>query len=91
MNKEIIKRIFTIVLPCLITFGVLVYFCFKDNSLLILLNTFPRLNKLYLSFSIISIVLYWLLDARSTRELSPDLFHSFFEYFKLTMYGLFYG
>lgn len=91
MNKEIVKKIFTIVLPCLITLGILIYFCFKDNSLSVLLNIFPKLDKLYLFLSVILMVLYWIFDALSIRELSPNLFSSFFEYFKLTMYGLFYG
>lgn len=91
MIRENINKIFTKILPCLFTFGILIYFCIKDNNFLILVNIFPKLKKTYLLLSIFSIISYWIFNALSIKKLRPNFFNSFYGYFKLTMYGIFYG
>ena len=91
MNRELIKKFFTVILPCLLTFSILIYFCVKDNNFLSLINVFPRLKKSYLFLSVLSMIFYWIFNALSIKELRPSFFASFCGYFKLTMYGIFYG
>ena len=91
MIREYIKKLFTIVLPCLFTFGILVYFCIKDNNFIILISIFPKLKKTYFLLSIVSMILSWIFNALSIKKLRSNFFISFYDYFKLTMHGVFYG
>ncbi len=90
MNKTT-KNIFTVTLPCMVTFGILAYFCIKDNNLLTLINIIPKLRIHYLLCALLMPVVYWLTDCLIIKKISPDLLSSFGEYFKLVMYGQFYG
>lgn len=90
MNKTI-KNIITTFLPCVLTFGILIYFCIKDNNLLKLINIIPKLRIRYLLCALLMPIIYWITDCLMLKEISPDLLSSFGEYFKLVMYGQFYG
>lgn len=85
------KTIFTVVLPCVVTSGILAYFCIKDNNLLTLISIIPKLNMRYLLCALLMPVVYWTMDCLILKEISPDLLSSFGEYFKLVMHGQFYG
>ena len=81
MDKEKLKKNITTTVPCLITFGILIYFCVKDNNLVTLINLFPSLKIHYLLFSVLMLVIYWLSDSLIVKELSPNLLCKFSEYF----------
>ena len=91
MIKRKIKNFFFKVLPCCISFGILLCFCVQDNNFINLLNIFPKINIFYFSFSIISIFIYWAVDTLTIKEFLPKISNSIFDYFKITMYGQFYG
>ena len=85
------KKFITKVLPCLISFGILIYFCIQNNNLLVLIDIFPKLKFIYLILAIFSIFLSWFFDCLMLKELLPKFSNSIFDYFKVTMYGQFYG
>ena len=91
MINNYFKKFITKILPCLISFGILIYFCIQNNNFLVLINIFPKLKFVYLILAIFSIFLSWLFDCLMIKELLPKFSNSIFDYFKITMYGQFYG
>ena len=86
-----VKKTLSKIIPCMISFFILVYFCVKDNNLLTLISVFPRLNFLYFGLAVCSIFVYWFTDALVFKELLPEYCNKISGYIKLTMYGQFYG
>lgn len=87
LSKSFLLKIF----PCIISFGILIYFCVENNNFITLIGIFPKLNILYFILSIVSIILYWITDGMIIKELLPEFSKSRIDYIKLTMYGQFYG
>lgn len=86
------KKIFLLkILPCIISIGILVYFCIENNNFMTLIDIFPKLNILYLLLSIVSIAVYWISDSMIIKGLLPEFSKSILDYIMLTMYGQFYG
>ncbi|MBO6126511.1 MAG: flippase-like domain-containing protein [Clostridia bacterium] len=85
------KKFITKILPCLISFGILLYFCIQNNNFLVLINIFPKLKFVYLILAIFSIFLSWFFDCLMIKNLLPKFSKSISDYFKITMYGQFYG
>ena len=86
------KKIFLLkILPCIISIGILVYFCIENNNFMTLIDIFPKLNILYLLLSIVSIAVYWISDSMIIKGLLPEFSKSALDYIMLTMYGQFYG
>lgn len=91
MINNYFKKFITKILPCLISFGILIYFCIQNNNFLILINIFPKLKFIYLILAIFSIFLSWFFDCLMIKKLLPKFSKYIFDYFKITMYGQFYG
>ena len=85
MINNYLKKFITKILSCII------YFCIQNNNFLVLINIFPKLKFIYLILAIFSIFLSWFFDCLMIKELLPKFSNSIFEYFKITMYGQFYG
>jgi len=79
------------IVPCLLTFAILLYFCFAQNSFITLMKVFPKLNIFYFFCAILSMVVFWVTDSLIIEKILPNRLKSKFEYFKLTMSGQFYG
>lgn len=86
-----VKKFLTKILPCVISFGILLYFCVKDGNIWTLVNILPRLKFAYLFLAIFSMFTYWILDSIILKKLLPEFDNSIFEYLRVTIYGQFYA
>ncbi len=90
-NKKF-KTIINLVLM-LVSFGILFYFCFQNNNLLNLINTLPRLNKIYLQIAFLCIILSWIIDSQIIKSLALEIENKNYKnilFFKITMIGQYF-
>lgn len=77
----------------LVSFGILFYFCFQNNNLLNLINTLPRLNKIYLQIAFLCIALSWIIDSQIIKSLAVEVENKNYKnilFFKITMIGQYF-
>lgn len=87
--KNIINTIFLA-----LSIGILIYFCIQDNNLIVLIQNLKNANYFYLICSIICLLINCFLDCALFQILFNKILKikfSWFECFKLTMIGQFYG
>lgn len=92
INNKKIKTTINLILM-LVSFGILFYFCFQNNNLTNLINTLPRLNKIYLQIAFLCIVLSWIIDSKILKLLVLEIENKNYKnilFFKITMVGQYF-
>lgn len=92
-KKTDFKKVFNIAL-LLLSVGMLVYFCVKDNNLLTLLQSLPTLQPVWLLTACLSIVACWMLDSLLIYTITRSVYPGNYTYkgaFKITMVGQYFN
>lgn len=77
-----------------VSIGLLVYFCVSDNNLMLLADSLPRLNTLWLVGACCCVVLNWVMDGRIIQCLvghGQEESYTFRQAFKVTMVGQYFN
>lgn len=86
------KKVFNIGLLCL-SFGMIIYFCVKDNNLATLIQSFSSLNFYWLIPAVLLIVGVWLLEAMLYYWIVSSVYpkqYRFHRAFQVTMVGQYF-
>ena len=86
------KKVFNISLLCL-SFGMIIYFCVKDNNLAILIQSFSSLNFFWLIPAVLLIAGVWALEALLYHLIVNSVYpgqYSWKEAFRVTMVAVSY-
>ena len=87
------KKVFNISLLCL-SFGMIIYFCVKDNNLAILIQSFSSLNFFWLIPAVLLIAGVWALEALLYHLIVNSVYpgqYSWKEAFRVTMVGQYFS
>ena len=93
VSKRDLTKYFNIVL-LLITLGMMVYFCIDDNNLITLINSIPSLDILWLTISVLSMFIYWLITAKIIYSIISSVYKDKYKFknaFKVTMVGQYFN
>ncbi len=87
------KKVFNICLLCL-SFGMIIYFCIKDNNLAILIQSFSSLNFFWLIPAVLLIVGVWALESLLYYLIVNSVYphqYSWKQAFRVTMVGQYFS
>lgn len=93
IRKKDLTKYFNLIL-LLITLGLMTYFCISDSNLVTLVNSVPNLNMFWLAISVLSMFIYWLLDAKIIHNITSSIYKDKYKFksaFKVSMVGQYFN